>query len=177
MRNVLTATPTPLGPGGEVAAVEVGGERLGAQFAQQPVILKGHRLPVQAAEAARIGQADGTRVVEFEIDVVVLVRRTAGRHDREVSGHAEVNDQPTRVEMHQEILGAALHRVDPLVPDRVRELDGPAQRCVADDNAAQHPPAQHRFETAPRGFDFRKFGQVSPLLRLLAGRSRPLGPT
>ena len=150
------------GAHGEMAAVEVVGQGLDAEVAQQPVVIDRERLPVQAAEAARIGQAHGTGIVELEVDVIVLGWRRTGRHHRQVSGHAEVDDQSAGVEMHQEILGASFDGIYALISDRIREPDRPAQRGVADNDPAQLTPAQNGFEAAPRGFDFREFGQACP---------------
>lgn len=97
----------------QVIAVERVVERLGAEVAQQFVGLA-MRLPQQAAEAARVVEAQQATVFQADIDMVVRAhRRVAGQH-AQAAGHAQVQHGAAGVGIEQQVFGAAADRGDAL---------------------------------------------------------------
>src|SRR3546814_1834913 len=77
------------------------------------------RLPQQAAEAARIVEAQhpaaaAARPRERDVEVVVDTHRRVGRKHPQTAGHAQVQQRAAGGGVEQQVLGAAAHRVDAL---------------------------------------------------------------
>jgi len=97
--------------------------------------------------------------------VVVRLRWRAGGQDAQAAGHAQVEDQGAVAEAQQKVLGAPLHRVEPMAPqDRIQIVwHRPAQPWLAHRHAADALAAERRFDAAAGGFDLGQFGHgVSP---------------
>jgi hypothetical protein len=103
----------------------------------------GQVMPQDGAEAARIGHAHDL-AADFEVEVVVLLRRDARRQDAQVAGHAQVHDQRAMVEMDQQVLaappGAADHAPGQQGMQALRKR--PAQAGVTQHDAADGAPFQ-----------------------------------
>ena len=148
----LAATAQPE----QVVAVEVLTQRLRAQPGQQRMRLSG-RLPQQAAEAPRVGEAQHATVAhEPDVDVVVRPGRgVAGQH-AQAAGHAQVQQGAARGGVEQEVLGAPAHGVDALPREAVGDLgrDRPAQVGAAQQHVAHARAFEVRRQSAARGLDF-----------------------
>ena len=113
--------------------------------------------PVQAAEAARIVEAQNLPGVDQNIPMIVRARRHIGAEQAQASRHAEMHDQGPAIERDQDVLGAPLDAAHGLMADRSLEIRGdrPAQAAVAHDQLDDAPSSQSGRDAAPGGFYFR----------------------
>ena len=142
----------------QVVPGKVTAEGFNPEFADEFVLVWWPAGPVQAAEAARVGQAQDTRVVENEINVVMFPDGCCGTDDTQTSGHAEMQDGRAVIGAKQQVLGTPVDTFYGLSSEFLAESSRyrPAQIGVAYDNPCDLFAGDVRRNTAAGGFDFRQ---------------------
>ena len=143
-------------PAREVGTVEPAVERLRAEVREQRMLERVAGHPVQAAEAARVVEAQATTVFEPQFVVVVLEPRRIHRHDAQAARHAEMRYQRAAIEFDQQVLGAPAHVTHCQSRQSLREraVHRPAQLVVQQHELDDAPAAQGAPDAAAGGFDF-----------------------
>src|SRR5690606_4880643 len=77
----------------KIRGVELIRERFRRERREERMLERILARPKQAAEAARVVEAQAHGVVEHEVDVIVSERRGVARHEPQTAGHAEVQDE------------------------------------------------------------------------------------
>src|SRR5579864_4675094 len=168
--ELLERHAPPAADAPQVVGVEGARERLGGEPGEQRMARRIAGGVDEAAEAARIVEAQRQSRVEHQVEVVVGQARGVGRHGAQVAGHAEVHQQRPRLELQQQVLGAPPDARDALPGDPGRQgtRHRPAQARLVDGERGDAALARVGREPAPRGFDLGKLGQArTPPARLL----------
>ena len=152
------------------AAVELGGERLGAERGEQRVpldVVAG--VPGDEAEAARIPVAEQP-IGQDEVYVVVALRWGARRDETQAAGHAEVDDQraaPGRAgsvaaAVDQQVFGTAADGIDRAAAKEGVQpgVEFDPQPRAARDRAEQLASFQQRGDAQAADFDLGEFRHV-----------------
>ncbi len=124
------------------------------------------RLPQQAAESARVVEAQQAAVVQADVHVVVRAhRRIAGQH-AQAAGHAQVQQRAADGGIKQQVLGAAAHALDGLPGEQRADLrrNRPAQVGATQDHAVDAAAFQVWGKAAAGGFYFGQFRHGAILL-------------
>ena len=66
----------------------------------------------EAAEAARVVEAQRQPGIEQQVEVIVLQARRGARHGAQVARHPQVQQQRSALEPEQQVLGAAADLLD-----------------------------------------------------------------
>ncbi|KAG0779222.1 hypothetical protein G6F22_010760 [Rhizopus arrhizus] len=158
--------------GEQVIAIEGIVQRLRAQALQQRVDLAG-RLPQQAAEAARVVEAQQAAIVEADVDVVVRTQRGITGQHAQAAGHAKVQHRAADGGVQQQVLCAPADVLDALTRQQLGHFrwNRPAQVGAAQDHPMHAATLQVRRQAAAGGFDFGQFRHAE-ILRLSAGHGR-----
>src|SRR6185369_1560563 len=136
--------------------VQLARERLDAQMNEQRVSVDVRPGPEHRAETARITQAQDP-VTKLKVEVIVFLRRGAGRQHAQAARHSEVEDQVAVAAVDEKILAAALDRAHGAAREAMHlPRHRPAQARLAHRAARDHAPGELRLESAPRDLDFGK---------------------
>ena len=129
------------------------------EFANESVLLRWPAGPVQAAEAARVGQAQDTLLAEDKVNVVVFPDGCCGIDNTQTSGHAEMHDGRAASGAKQQVLGTPADTVDGLSREFLAEpcRYRPPQVGVAYDNPYHTFAGDVGCDAAAGGFDFGQF--------------------
>ena len=139
--------------GMQVCAGERVGQRFGAEAREQRVSVWVFLGPEQAAEAARIVEAQDAARIELEINVIVFSGCGAAFGKPHAAGHAEVGDQCAGVGSEQQVLGPAIDRMDDASGQAVFEApvsSGERPRRVVSTSGNSGIRAASRSRTAQR---------------------------
>src|SRR3972149_3099569 len=118
----------------------------------QGVVLR----PQDAAEAARVAEAEARVFAENKISMIMLIRRGISGQDAQAAGHAEAQDHRAPVEIKDKIFGVP-RKITQLPADQFsleRFRDRPAQAAIADDNVSDLFPDDMRCYAAADGLNF-----------------------
>src|SRR5262249_1017591 len=77
----------------EVVRIESPGEGLGRKVRQQRVALRFAARVEEAAEAARVVEAQRDAGLEYQLEMIMRVARSDGWHRPQVAGHAQMQQQ------------------------------------------------------------------------------------
>src|ERR1041384_4205802 len=139
-------------------------ERLDAEVNQQRMRVDVGAGPQHRAEAARIAQPQNP-VTKLKVEVIVLLRRSAGGQHAQAPGHSQVQDQMAVAAVDEEVFAAALYRAHLAPREAVHVLrHRPAQARLAHRDARDDASCELRLESAPRDLDFGKLRHVENLL-------------
>src|SRR5580700_12227361 len=127
--QLLDGDPPATGDAPQVIRIEGGGERLGPEVRQQWMRARIAARIEEAAEAARIVEAQRQPGIEHQVEMVVGEARGTGGHGAQIARHAQMHEQRAGLESQQQVLGAPSGAQDTLPGDLVRQLGGhlPAQ--------------------------------------------------
>ena len=130
--------------------------------ARQQRVQRARRLPEQAAEPARVVEAQQAAVVECDIDVVMRAYRRALRQHPQAAAHAQVHQRAAGGGIQQQVLGAPAHGIDALAGEPGLDLarNRPAQIRPAQHDARHFAIEQMRHQAAAGGFDFGQLGHA-----------------
>ncbi len=122
------------------------------------------RMPQHSAKAPRVSIAEN-ELVEDPVDMVVLRSRRQMRQVAQHSqrtGHAQVHNEPARVDFEQQVLAAPLDLVDHMAPQGFRKVgrNRPAQRGRADVDALNPASGDVRFDSASGNLNFWQLWHV-----------------
>ena len=140
----------------EVCRIELVFERLGREAAQQRVRRGIVGREQQAAEAARIVEAQRVSGIEFDVDVIVRNARRRDRQHAQAARHPEMQDQRAGIGLEQQVFRAASCAPDRAAGHRLdaRDVHGPAQAPVVHAQSCNAASYNVRFDPAAGGFDF-----------------------
>jgi hypothetical protein len=116
---------------------------------------------VQAAEAARVVEAQAQARFEQQVELIVLQARGLPGSSAQAARHAQVQDQRAALEPQQQVLGAPADRSRcagrPAAPASLPRSASAAgdRRCAARDAMA----VGRALDAATRGFDLGQLGQ------------------
>ena len=80
------------GPRVEVGAMELLFEGLGTQIREQSMAMGVDASPQERSEAARVAKPQRLPAGDYDVHMVMFLRRLIGWYDAQTSGHAEVHD-------------------------------------------------------------------------------------
>ncbi len=139
-------------------------QRLGPQLGQQRVCHGVAGQPQDAAEAARIVEAQYLAVGQHEVDMIVLFHLVTGLHETQAAAHAQMHQHVAGGGLQQQVLAAPRDALNDQarqgLPQRGR--DGPAQAGVAHDHGLDAHTFNPRRNAAAGGLHFGQFGHGAP---------------
>ena len=112
---------------------------------------------MDAAEPPGVVEPQSPPIVKKQIYMIVLQQRRVCREHPQASGHTQMHDEGTLIELNEEVLGATNYAKNLLALQRLGDFDRPAKRRVADHPVLEIAPRQMGLDAAPCGFNFRKF--------------------
>ncbi len=114
-------------------------------------------MPVNAAKAPWIMQSQFATTGKPPGDVIMLtVSRTHG-HDPQVSRHTQMDDQAASLQLEDQVFCAAGNSLDALSGNPVRQVDGPSEVRISDNDLVDSRTFHQRCNAAAGGFNFRQF--------------------
>ncbi len=130
-------------------------------------VAPGGVMPEHRAEPAGVVQPQFLSAVDFQDKVVVFPEVRAARADAQAAGHAEVQDERTRVACQHEVFRPPPHVAHCLAADFVDlAADRPAHAGVPHLDGADAAASEVGRDSPAGGFDFWKLGHA-PLLPAL----------
>jgi hypothetical protein len=115
----------------------------------------------EAAETARVVEAQCDARIQQQVEMIMSETRGAARHCAQVARHAEVQQQCPGLESEQQVLCAPVNAHDSLPRNLARQIarHAPAQPRLVYREPGDAAATHVRREAAPRRLDFGKFGQ------------------
>ena len=113
--------------------------------------------PQHGAEASRVGVTQGHARIEFDIHMLVLLRRGTHGHQAQAARHPKVADQAAPADVHQQVFGPAPDLAESLIFYLNRQVLGnrPAQTPLTHHQPGNGAALEMRRYTAAGGFYFR----------------------
>ena len=114
------------------------------------------RLPEQAAEPARVVEAQHAAGIEGDVDVVMRAHRRVIRQHPQAAGHAQVEQGAAHGGVQQQVLGTPADALDVLFGQQFLDLarDRPAQVGATQQDVFDAASGHVRQQPATGGFDF-----------------------
>ena len=140
-------------------AVELGTQRLDAERGEQWMRRRLALVPGHQPETTRIAQAQRFGA-EHDVHMIVRPDRRIRSDHAQTTRHAQMHDHHAASESQQQVLGAALDRIEPPPRDTLGQVRRHRQshRGISNDATAGDSPGQYGTNPPAGGLDFGQLG-------------------